>query len=107
MTRRADWMQVGLLAAAWLLASGASPEGVEQARRWQYQGDLAQAGGLDEIAYVSYERIHRTFPGTRHGNLAADRMRNLRSQMAWPRQSPAQENPGSWTSEVFDFLVWP
>jgi len=100
-------MQAGVLAAAWIMATGAAPEGVEQARRWQYHADVARAGGLDEIAYVSYERLHRTFPGTRHGSLAAGRMRHLRSRMSWPRQSPAQENPGSWTSEAFDFLVWP
>lgn len=104
---RANGMRLGLLVGVWVMATAASPEGVGQARRWQHQADLARAGGMEEVAYVSYEQVYRTFPGTRHGNLAADRMRQLRSRMSWPGQSPASENGGSWTSEVTDFFVWP
>ena len=96
-----------LLGAVVLFACAASPEGVEQARQWQNQADLARAGGMDATAYRLYRKIAEVFPETPHGRSAAVRAAQMRSRLLWVDRSPASEDPGSFLEEAIDFLVWP
>ena len=95
------------LAAVMMLGTGASAAGVQQAREWQREADVARAGRQWDIAYTAYLKIATTFPNTPHGRLAAGRVREIQSQMLSPARSSASENPGSWLQEIVDFLVWP
>lgn len=104
---RPNWMIGILLAAAAFLSAGASPEGVQEARRWQLAGDVARAHEQWDVAYTYYTRIAETFPGTPHGRLAANRVVEARFHMLWPRRSPAEDSPASWLGEMIDFLTWP
>lgn len=90
-----------------LLTCGASPEGVEQAKQWQYQADLARAGRMDGIAYRLYQAVAETFPDTPHGRSAAQRAAQMKARLLWVERSPSAEDPGSFLKEVFDFLTWP
>lgn len=104
---RSDRMTWIGLAAVLLLGTGASPEGVGQAREWQRQGDLASAGHQWDIAYAAYVQIAETFPNTTHGRVAAARARRMRAAMLSPERSSSSEDLGSWIEEFFDFLIWP
>lgn len=104
---RSDRMTWIGLAAIWMLGMGASTEGIQQARDWQSQGDLALAGKQMPIAYTAYMKIATTFPDTAHGRRAAARARQIRAEMASPERSPASENLFSWIGEIIDFLTWP
>lgn len=95
------------LAMGVMLATGASTAGVDQAREWQRQGDLASAGHQWDIAYAVYLKIAEVFPDTAHGRVAAARARRIRAKMLSPVRPPVAENPGSWFEELIDFLVWP
>ena len=101
------WM-IGLLLAGLVgLGTGASMEGIGQARQWQRQADLAMAVGQWDAAYVFYRRIAEAFPESRHGRRAAGRARVLRERMLRPDRSPGEESPTVWTAELADFLTWP
>ena len=104
---RSGWLTGFCLMGVALVGTGASLDGIEQARRWQYQADLALAVGQREVAYSYYQRIAEVFPDTEHGRLAARRARALRRGLLWPDRSPTSEDPGSWFAEWVDFLVWP
>ncbi len=104
---RSNWVTLGLLAGIVMLGTGASPEAVLQAREWQRQGDLASAGGLYGVAYVAYQKVAKTFPGTRHGRYAASRARAMQAMLRHPARSPASDDASSWTAEVVDFFLWP
>lgn len=95
------------LAAVMVLGTGASPSGVQQAREWQQEGDVAMAGHQWDIACSAYEKIATTFPNTRHGRRAEARLQVVREKMLSPARSPTSENPFSWIGELIDFLVWP
>lgn len=96
-----------LLAGIWAFGTGASVDGVRDARRWQHAADLAAAIGDPEIAYAFYEKTARTFPDTRHGQLAASRGRAMKGRLKAPARSPASEGADFWVGELFDFLTWP
>ena len=104
---RSNWSALGLLAGIVMLGTGASPQGVVQAREWQREGDLASAGGLYEVAYVAYEKVAKTFPGTRHGRYAASRARAMQAALRQPARSPASEDARCWSADVVDFFLWP
>ncbi len=106
MTRSNRWVWMGL-AAVLMLGTGASTEGVQQARLWQWEGDVALAGQQWDVAYSSYMKIATAFPDTRHGRRAAARARSIRARMLSPDRSPASENPFSWIGELIDFVTWP
>lgn len=96
-----------LLGAVVLFACAASSEGVDQARQWQYQADVARAGGMDAIAYRFYRNVAEVFPNTPHGRSAAVRAAQMRGHLLWVDRSPASEDPESFLGEAIDFLVWP
>lgn len=98
---------LSLLLGVLTLGTGASPEGVQQARDWQSQADVARAGKMWDAAYQYYAQMAETFPGTRYGRLGARRARQMRAQMVTPARSPASEDPGMWLEEIVDFFVWP
>lgn len=104
---RSNRMSEVLLAAAWILGIGASTAGVNQARNWQRQADVASAVHQWDVAYAAYLKIAETFPDTAHGRAAAARARKIRAAMLSPARPPASDDPGSWIIEWVDFLVWP
>lgn len=104
---RLTWMRGLLLAGVAVLGTGASVEGVKEARQWKFEGDIARTHGQWEAAYLAYARIAEAFPDTRHGRAAAKRARAIEAKMSSPARSPADENPASWLGEFFDFLLWP
>ena len=104
---RSRVITLGLLLGVFALGTGASTDGVQQARDWQYYADTARAGKLWGPAYAFYAKIAETFPDTRHGRIAARRARQMRAQMAAADRSPASEDPISWLEEAIDFVVWP
>lgn len=107
MRRTNLWLTGGLLLGLWAFSTGASVEGVQQAREWQRAGDIAQAGHLWAVAYQHYDRIARAFPGTPHGRVASRRAYKMMRYLASPDRSPAAEDPGSLLEEFFNFLLWP
>lgn len=104
---RSRVIALGLLLGALALGTGASPEGVQQARDWQNAADVARAGEMWDAAYQFYAQVAETFPDTRHGRVAARRARQMRAQMLAPDRSPASEDPVLWVGEIIDFVVWP
>ena len=104
---RTSWVTLGLLVGIVMLGTGASPEGVAQAREWKREGDLASAGGLYEVAYVAYSRIAQTFPNTQYGRVAAIRASEIQDKLLTPQPSPASDEPGRWRQELVDFFLWP
>ena len=104
---RSRVITLGLLLGVFALGTGASTEGVQQARHWQYYADVARAGKLWGPAYAFYSKVAEIFPNTRHGRIAARRARQMRAQMLAADRSPASEDPMSWLGEVIDFVVWP
>lgn len=103
-SNRKTWMG---LAMVMMLATGASTAGVNQARDWQRQADVASAVRQWDVAYAAYLKIAETFPGTTHGRAAAARARKIRAAMLSPARPSASDDPGSWIIELVDFLVWP
>ena len=104
--RSQRWTAV-LLAGIWTLGTGASVDGVREARRLQHAADLAAAIQDPEIAYTFYEKAALAFPDTRHGQLAASRGQAMKGILKAPARSPTSEDPASWVGELFDFLTWP
>ncbi|GEM_PF-2587698 len=104
---RTDWLKMSLLAGLLAVGTGASPQGVREADRWQREGDLARAGRQWDIAYPRYLMLADFFPGTPHGRLGASRARQMRAWALEPDRSPASDDPVSWTQELFDFFTWP
>ena len=104
---RSEWMTGILLVVAALLTAGATPQAVQQARRWQLAGDVARAHEQWDAAYVYYSLVAETFPDTPHGRLARNRMAEARFHLLWPLRSPAEDSPASWIGELIDFLTWP
>lgn len=104
---RSRVITLGLLLGVFALGTGASTEGVQQAREWQQAGDVARAGKMWDAAHQFYSRIAETFPDTRHGRVAARRARQMRANLLAPDRSPASADPMSWLGEVIDFVIWP
>lgn len=104
---RSRWITWGLLLGVFALGTGASVDGVQQAREWQHAGDIARAKQQWDAAHVFYSKVAETFPDTQHGRVAARRVRQMRAQMVAPDRSPASEDPLSWVGEFLDFLLWP
>jgi len=98
---------LGLLLSVFLMGSGASTEGIREARKLQHKADVALSKQQMEIAYHFYSLLAETFPGTRHGRLAKKRVRSIARHLARPSRSPASEDTVSSTTEFFDFLTWP
>jgi hypothetical protein len=96
-----------LLVGALTFATGASIDGIRQAREWQYAGDIAMALDQPLVAHVFYEKVAKTFPNTTHGQLAQERLREIRALLREPAVSPAHEPPGTWEKDLTDFLTWP
>lgn len=104
---RSRWITGVLLMGAVALGTGASTEGVRQAREWQHHGDSARAGRMWDAAHLFYNKVAKTFPDTPHGRVAARRVRQMRAQMVSPARSPASDDPLAWLGELVDFLLWP
>ena len=104
---RSRWMMLGGLMGICLFGTGASVEGIREARDWQRVADMALIGDRSEEAYCFYARIAETFPGTPHGRAAAKWAKGAKSQLLWPAHSPSRENLCSWTNELIDFFTWP
>ena len=102
--RELTWM---MLAGLLLVGTGASIEGVERAREWQWNGDVISAGGMWEYAYLYYRRNAETFSDTEHGKVSRARARTARHRALTPEHSPAIETPASWWQEMLDFITWP
>ena len=81
--------------------------GIRMARQWQLAADIAYAHGRWEEAFHFYEKIALTFPGTRHGRFAAERMERIAAQLASPQRPPDSEDADSWIAELWSFLTWP
>ena len=96
-----------LLIGAFVFCTGASVNGVRQARDWQYAGDLALANGQPVEAYFFHSKVAETFPGTPHARRAEKWTRTLNARLLRPIRSPASEDEGTWAEEIFDFLIWP
>lgn len=96
-----------LLGGLMILGTGASRDGLWQARQWQHAGDVALAGGQLFEANVFYGRVAETFPGTRHGRRAAGLFRQTQARLAAPARPSASENACSWIGEMIDFVTWP
>ena len=71
---RSNCLRLALLGGLLALGTGASPEGVRQADRWQKEADLARAGGQWDIAYDRYFKLAETSPECRTAG----------SRSAWP-----------------------
>lgn len=104
---RTQWMTGILLMGALVFCTGASVDGIRQAREWQWAGDLAVANGHPVEAYYFYQKIADTFPGTPHGRRAEKWTKTMNTRALRPVRSPASEDPGSWVEEVLDFVSWP
>lgn len=104
---RSRWMSGMLLVGALVFCTGASVNGVRQARNWQHAGDLALANGQPVEAIFFYNKITETFPGTPHARRAQKWTKTLNARLARPVRSSGSEDPGTWTEELFDFLIWP
>jgi hypothetical protein len=98
------WMTGLLLAGIWAFGSGASMDGVREAREWQHAGDVARLFGQDVVAYHFYDKVATTFPGTRHGRFCAKRARATWGQLrALDRTSALGEGT---LAEAIDFFSW-
>lgn len=104
---RMNGMRLAGLAGLLLLGTGASPKGVRQAERWQWEADIARAFGQWDVAYDRSAKTGVLFPGTPHGRIAAGRAERARELGVNPNRSPASDDPVSWTNEIFDFVTWP
>jgi len=96
-----------MLLAILFLGTGASLEGIREAREWEHAGDVAMAGELLPEAYHYYRKVAVTFPETRLGHRALAWAEYTRSRLTKPSRSPNSENPSSWLGEVVDFFTWP
>ena len=104
---RAKWATWGLLLGLVTLGTGASAEGVQQARFWLRAGDIARSGGQWHVAYQYYNQAAETFPDTQHGKLANRRAYRMQRYLLAPDRAPFKEDPGSHIEEFLDFLIWP
>ncbi len=97
------WM---LLMGALIFCTGASVNGIRQARDWKWYGDVALANGQPVEAYYFYRKMASTFHGTPYARQAKRWTRPLNKQLLNPARSPAKD-PHPWTGELVDFLTWP
>lgn len=104
---RSTWMTLACLAGVVIFATGASVEGVQEARRLQRYGDIPTALGQPDAATVYYRRIAEVFPDSPHGRYAASRSRRMRSTLLRPQRGPGEESGAAWVGELIDFLTWP
>ncbi len=104
---RSTWMTWASLLGLVIFATGASVEGLQEARRWQRYGDIPTALGQWDAAYVYYRRIAELFPDTARGRYAASRSRRMRSKLLRPERGPGEESGAAWVGEFIDFLTWP
>ena len=104
---RTQWMTGILLMGALLFCTGASVDGIRQAKEWQWAGDLALANGQPVDAYYFYRKVADTFPGTPHGRRAEKWSETLHTRLLKPVRSPASEDLVSWGEEALDFVIWP
>lgn len=104
---RSHRLMAVLLAGVWIFGTGATMEGVREARRWQHAAQIAAAVGNPEIAYIYYEKVASTFPGTPHGREAACQGWAMQTRLHAPAHSPASESAAAWIGEMVDFLTWP
>ncbi|MBI3333126.1 MAG: hypothetical protein HYZ93_03445 [Candidatus Omnitrophica bacterium] len=104
---RSRWRIGMLLAGLMLLGTGASLDGVRQAREWQYWGDVALANGRVAEANIFYGKVAETFPDSPHGRRAAGLFQKTQADLLTPEPSPASEDCASVKAELIDFLTWP
>ncbi len=102
---RSPWITLGLLLGMVMLATGASMDGVREARDWQYAADVAAAMGQPMVAYRFYEKSARVFAGTPHGEWAAQQAMKMKEILEQPAVSPGEDEP--WTVEFLDHFSWP
>lgn len=95
----------GLLIGIVLLGTGASMDGLREARDWQYAGDIAAANGQPMVAYGFYEKSAHFFAGTPHGEWAAQQAMQMKEILKQPAISPGEDEP--WTVEFLDHFTWP
>ena len=104
---RSRWISGVLLVGVFTFATGATMDGIREAREWQYAGDIAMAKNQPLVASIFYEKVAKIFPNTAHGRLAQERLSQIRALLREPAVSPAHEPPGTWEKELTDFLTWP
>ncbi|MBI3318419.1 MAG: hypothetical protein HYZ90_04620 [Candidatus Omnitrophica bacterium] len=104
---RSRWMRGLLLAGALMLGTGASADGMREAREWTYAADLALICRQPVVSYSYYRLVADTFPETRYGRYAAKRARWLGAKLQRRPRSPETEGPGSFIEEAIDFVTWP
>ncbi len=85
-----------LLASSWWGA-------VEQAQRWKLAGDVALVSRQPVTAYPFYDKLAKTFPGTPHGRVAADRGNYALSRLRHAGNYPPEEDI---LMELYDLLTW-
>ena len=98
------WAVGMLLAGIWVFGSGASVDGVREAREWQRAGDMARLFGQDAQAHHFYDKVATTFPGTVHGTYCAKRARATWGRLRAPDRSIALGDNS--IVELIDFLNW-
>lgn len=104
---RSIWMTWASLLGLVIFATGASVEGVQEARRWQRYADNPIALEQWDASYVYYRRIAEVFPDTTHGRYAASRSRRMRGILLRPQRGSGEETGAAWMGEFIDFLTWP
>ena len=98
--RLGGWM----LIAVWFFATGASVDGVREAREWQHAGDVARLFEQDAVAHQFYSKTAETFPGTTHGRYCRKRARSMWGKL---RKIDRTSALGDCTvAEMIDFLTW-
>ncbi len=102
---RSGWITWGLLIGVVFFATGASVDGVREARELQLAGDIAKANNQPLVAYQFYEKAARAFAGTPHGQLAKREANKMGAKLAKPARSPAKDGP--LCHELKDLLCWP
>ncbi len=76
---------------------------VEQAQRWKLAGDVALLNGQPVTAYPFYDKLAKTFPGTPHGRVAADRGNYALYRLRHAGNYPPEEDI---VRELYDLLTW-
>ncbi len=104
---RSRWGTAVLLTGILFFGTGASVEGIRQARQWKLAAEVAEANGQLVEAHIFYRRLAETFPKTPHGRLGACRAKSVNERLLWPERSPAAETPSGWLGELIDLVTWP
>ncbi len=76
---------------------------VEQVQRWKLAGDVALVNGQFAMAYPFYDKLAKTFPGTPHGRVAADRGNYALYRLRHAGNYPPEEDI---VRELYDLLTW-